>query len=158
MSPPRFSPADFALLGAPAGADEAAVRKAFLQAVKAARPDQGGDPETYREVIAAWRRLNARPTDDDLDVTLELELTPEQAKEGGARLVRLPTGRTVKVTLPAGLRSGRSLRLRRQGLSAPGRWGDAYLTIVVAAAEAPAPEPRPSASDLLRRFSESWAA
>ena len=61
MSQPRFTPADFALLGAPAGADEAAVRKAFLQAVKAARPDQGGDPEHYREVIAAWSRLNARP-------------------------------------------------------------------------------------------------
>jgi curved DNA-binding protein CbpA len=159
MSQPRFNPADFALLGAPAGADEAAVRKSFLQAVKAARPDQGGDPERYREIIAAWRRLNARPADDDLDVTVELEISEAEARDGGARLVPLPTGRTVKVTLPAGLRTGRSVRLRRQGLSAPGRWGDVYLRITVADAAPVEDVPaRPSASDLLRRFAESWAA
>ena len=154
---PRYAPGDFALLGAPAGADESAVRKAFLQAVKAARPDRGGDPERYREIIAAYRRLSPQPVAEDLDVRIRITVSAEQARAGGPRLVRLPTGRTVRVQLPAGMRTGRTLRLRHQGLNAPGRWGDAYLELLVEAAVEPAPQ-RATASDLLRRFSESWAA
>ena len=148
---------DFALLGVAAGADEAALRQAFLEAVKAARPDRGGDPERYREIIAAYRRLEARPRHEDLDVRMDLALEPRQAKDGGPRLVRLPTGRTVRVTVPAGVQTGRTLRLRRQGFSAPGRWGDVYLRIVVAQ-PAPAPDLKPTAADLRRRFAEAWAA
>ena len=155
----RAAPArsDFALLGVAAGADEAALRRAFLEAVKAARPDRGGDPERYREIIAAYRRLEARPEHEDLDVRIELRLEQGQAREGGQRLVRLPTGRTVRVRVPAGVTTGRTLRLRRQGFSAPGRWGDVYLRIVVAE-PAPAPELSPTAADLRRRFAEAWAA
>ena len=159
MSRPRPAPHDFALLGVSAGADEAAVRRAFLQAVKAARPDRGGDPERYRDLIAAYRRLNAPAEHHDLDVRIDLRIEPQQAREGGPKLVRLPTGRTVKVTVPAGVATGRTLRLRRQGLTAPGRWGDVYLRVVVAeAAPAPAAEPRLTAAQLRRRFAESWAA
>jgi DnaJ-class molecular chaperone len=156
------SSSDFALLGVPVGADEAALRQAFLQAVKAARPDRGGDPERYRLVIAAYRRLRRPTSQGELDVRLELTVTAEQASAGGHKLVRLPTGRTVRVTLPAGLRDGRVLRLRHQGFNAPGRWGDAYLTVVVAqpsrAAQRAAEILRPSASVLLRRFAGTWAA
>jgi DnaJ-class molecular chaperone len=164
-------PSDFALLGVPAGADQAAVRHAFLQAVKAARPDRGGDPERYREVIAAYRRL--RPSAlPDLDVHIDLTVEADQARTGGARTVQLPTGRTLRVTLPADLKTGRTLRLRRQGLSAPGRWGDVYLRVIVAepvrsvepislaaeARERAAEMLRPTASVLLRRFAGTWAA
>ena len=154
---------DFALLGVAAGADEAAVRRAFLDAVKAARPDRGGDPEHYRELIAAYRRLNDPAQEPDLDVHIELRVTPHQAREGGSELVRLPTGRTVRVTLPAGLSTGRTLRLRRQGLNAPGRWGDVYLRVTVLEtrrmmAAATEEVQRPSASLLRRRFAEAWAA
>ena len=157
------SPSDFALLGVAAGADETAVRRAFLEAVKAARPDRGGDPERYRELIAAYRRLNDPGQEHDLDLHIELRVTADQARGGGSELVRLPTGKTVRVTLPAGLETGRTLRLRRQGLNAPGRWGDVYLRITVAQSRRMVPptaeaEPRPSASVLLRRFAESWAA
>ena len=163
MRRPAPTPADFALLGVAAGADDTAVRKAFLEAVKANRPDRGGDPERYRDLIAAYRRLNAPGEEHDLNVHIELRLTPDQARDGGVELVRLPTGRTVRVTLPAGLETGRTLRLRRQGLNAPGRWGDVYLRITVAQSRRMVPptaeaEPRPSASVLLRRFAESWAA
>jgi DnaJ-class molecular chaperone len=72
--------------------------------------------------------------------------------------VELPTGRTVRVALPADLKTGRTLRLRRQGLSAPGRWGDVYLRVVVAEPLRAAPPAavdraaqRPSASWLRRR-------
>jgi curved DNA-binding protein len=154
---------DFALLGVAAGADETAVRRAFLQAVKAARPDRGGDPEHYRELIAAYRRLNDPGEEHDLDLHIEIRVTADQARDGGSELVRLPTGKTVRVTLPAGLETGRTLRLRRQGLNAPGRWGDVYLRVEVVQTrrilplETTSPS-RPSASALLRRFSESWAA
>ena len=155
-----MSSSDFALLGVPVGADEAALRQAFLQAVKANRPDRGGDPERYRRIIEAYRRLRPPATQDELDVRLEITLTAEQALAGGPKLVRLPTGRTVRVTLPAALKSGRTLRLRHQGYNAPGRWGDAYLSIVVAeaVAERPVAAPTPTASVLLRRFAGTWAA
>jgi DnaJ-class molecular chaperone len=152
---------DFALLGVPAGADEAAVRQAFLDAVKAARPDRGGDPERYRQVIAAYRRLRPAPA-ADLDIRIDLKVTLDEARGGGAKLVRLPTGRTVRVTLPRELSTGRTLRLRHQGHNAPGRWGDVYLRIVVAeqvsAVERVAEILRPNASVLLRRFAGTWAA
>ena len=154
---------DFALLGVAAGADETAVRRAFLEAVKAARPDRGGDPDRYRDLIAAYRRLNDPGVEPDLDVHIDLRVTPDQARDGGSELVRLPTGRTVRVTLPTGLQTGRTLRLRRQGLNAPGRWGDVYLRVTVLETRrmlAPATEEaqRPSASVLRRRFAELWAA
>ena len=157
------TPSDFALLGVAAGADDTAVRKAFLEAVKAARPDRGGDPDRYRDLIAAYRRLNQPGEEHDLDVHIELKLTPDQAADGGSELVRLPTGRTVRVTLPAGLETGQTLRLRRQGLSGPGRWGDVYLRVTVVQSRgrlAPSTDEmqRPSASELRRRFAESWAA
>ena len=163
------SPSDFALLGVPAGADEAAIRQAFLQAVKSARPDRGGDPERYRDVIAAYRRL--RPlSQPNLDLRIDLEIEPHEARAGGPRVVELPTGRKLRVTLPTDLKTGRTLRLRRQGLSAPGRWGDVYLRVVVAESKpvdlnsarersARATEVlQPTASVLLRRFAGTWAA
>jgi DnaJ-class molecular chaperone len=154
--------ADFALLGAPAGADEAAVRRAFLDAVKAARPDQGGDPGRYREIIAAYRRLQGPSQPDDLDVRLEVKISAELARTGGHKLVSLPDGRRLRVKIPASLDDGDILRLSRQGLNAPGRWGDVYLTLRVAEPVRVVP-PRPPAAPpsterLLRRFQESWAA
>ena len=157
---------DFALLGVPVGADEAALRQAFLQAVKATRPDRGGDPERYRQIIEAWRRLRPPPSQGELDVRLNITVSADQARAGGPKLVRLPTGRTVRVTLPADLRDGRVLRLRHQGHNAPGRWGDAYLTVALAApsraaedaAERVAERLQPTANTLRRRFAETWAA
>lgn len=154
--------ADFVLLGAPAGADEAAVRRAFLEAVKAARPDQGGDPEHYREVIAAYRRLTGSAPPDDLDVRLEIKINAELARAGGHKLVPLPDGRRLRVKIAPGMDDGDILRLSRQGLNAPGRWGDVYLTLRVAEPVRVVP-PRPPAAPpsterLLRRFQDSWAA
>ena len=154
--------ADFALLGAPAGADGAAVRRAFLDAVKAARPDQGGDADHYREVIAAYRRLQGPAGLEDLDVRLEVKINAELARTGGHKLVSLPDGRRLRVKIPCGIDDGDILRLSRQGLNAPGRWGDVYLTLRVAEPVRVVP-PRPPAAPpsterLLRRFQDSWAA
>ena len=155
---------DLILLGAPAGADEAAIRRAFLAAVKAARPDQGGDPERYREIIAAYRRLTPAMGVEDLDVRMDLRISAELARAGGHKLVTLPDGRRLRVKIPSGVAEGRVLRLVRQGMSAPGRWGDVHLTVVLAdpvrvrvVPEAP-PELQPSTRHKLRRFQDSWAA
>jgi hypothetical protein len=154
--------ADFVLLGAPAGADEAAVRRAFLQAVKSARPDQGGDPEQFREVIAAYRRLTDSAPAEDLNVRLEVRINAELARAGGHKLVGLPDGRRLRVKIAPGMEDGDILRLSRQGMNAPGRWGDVYLTLRVAEPVRVVP-PRPavappSTEHLLRRFQDSWAA
>ena len=156
---------DLILLGAPAGADEAAIRRAFLTAVKAARPDQGGDPERYREVIAAYRRLTPSTSHlEDLDVRLELRISAELARTGGHKLVTLPDGRRLRVKIPPAVEAGRVLRLVRQGQSAPGRWGDVHLTVAIAdpvrvrvVPDAP-PALEPSTRHKLRRFQDSWAA
>ena len=73
-SPARIDPAQrtaaLALLGLLEGADGEALKAAFRQAVKAARPDQaGGDAERFRQVIEAYRLLQtaerARPASVD---------------------------------------------------------------------------------------------
>ena len=138
------------------------MRRAFLDAVKAARPDQGGDPERYREVIAAYRRLQGGGGTEDLDVRLEVKINAELARTGGHKLITLPDGRRLRVKVPTGMDDGDILRLSRQGLNAPGRWGDVYLTLRVAEPARVVP-PRPPVVELnterlLRRFQESWAA
>lgn len=154
---------DLILLGAPDQADEAAVRRAFLAAVKAARPDQGGDPDQYREVIAAYKRLNAAPPPDDLDIQMEVKISAELARTGGRKLVTLPDGRRMRIKIPPDVRGGDVLRLSRQGRTAPGRWGDVNLTLAVAppvrirAVPAP-PRLEPSTRAKLQRFQDSWAA
>ena len=154
---------DLILLGAPSGADEAAVRRAFLEAVKAARPDQGGDPERYRDIIAAYKRLTPAP-DADLDIRMEVKISAELARTGGHKLVVLPDGRRMRVKIPAGRTTGDVLRLARQGMTLPGRWGDVHVALLVAeptrtrvVPPAP-PHLEPSVRAKLQRFQDSWAA
>ena len=162
IRPPNPPRSDFALLGVQAGADAEAVRRAFLDAVKAARPDQGGDPERYREVIAAYRRLRESGEPEDLNIRLEVRISAELARTGGHKLVSLPDGRRLRVKIPAQVDGGDILRLSRQGLNAPGRWGDVYLTLSVAepvrVVPPRPPEILPSTERLLRRFQDRWAA
>jgi curved DNA-binding protein len=74
----------------------------------------------------------------DQHATIEVDL--EDAHRGAVREVTLqatggaaaPTERTLRVTLPAGVTEGQSLRLAGQGEAAPGkggRAGDLYLTV-----------------------------
>jgi curved DNA-binding protein len=105
------------ILGVMAGADAAALRAAFNHAVKAAHPDGGGSGEALRLTVDAYRFLDGRTdaTDDDLHFDASaaagaglprLEITPTLAVIGGRLVTRLPDGRRVAITLPAGLRQG----------------------------------------------------
>jgi curved DNA-binding protein len=123
-------------LNGPVEAD--ALKVAFRAAVKAARPDQGGDAERFRRVIAAYRLLQAhgaprlalsapkvRPR--PLPV---VALTPLQAVHGAEIELRLGK-RRLKVSAPAGLRTGEHLRLRGGGEDG----SDLYLAVLIRPAD-----------------------
>lgn len=69
------------------------------------------------------------------DVVIPLTLTPDEARQGGAKRVTLRRNGTVEdviVKVPPGTRDGTRLRLRGKGAVAPGRAaGDAYLTVEI---------------------------
>ena len=112
-------------LAGPVGAE--GLTLAFRAAVKAARPDApGGDAETFRRVIAAYRLLqaqtlalpapagHAKPFIQPPAPAPLLVLTPMQAISGGC--VRMVVGpRTLLVHAPPGVRSGDRIRLKRGG-------------------------------------------
>ncbi|MBU1375946.1 MAG: DnaJ domain-containing protein [Alphaproteobacteria bacterium] len=106
------------VLGVSSASTPAEVRKAFREAAKRAHPDSGGDENSFRQVMDAYQRLQdplgdrlvqtptrARPTPDP-----DLEITPKLALEGGDVDHRMPDGQFIRITLPAGLRSGDKVR------------------------------------------------
>jgi curved DNA-binding protein len=124
----------YALLGLAGPADVEALTAAFRTAIKAARPDTpGGDDARFRKVIAAWRLIQqataplalaapARPI-PPLPV---VGLSPATALNGGVCEVRLGR-RTLRIRVPAGLRSGEHLRLKAAGDGG----ADLYLPVLV---------------------------
>lgn len=124
-----------AVLGLSEGADAAALKVAFRTAVKAARPDQvHGDAGRFRQVIAAYRLIQAhQPARPALAAppvppppSPVLAISPMQAVTGARIQLRLG-GRTVRVAVPPGLRTGDHLRLK--GGAADG--GDLYLPVLI---------------------------
>lgn len=106
------------VLGVTSAATPAEVRQAFREAAKRAHPDAGGDEGAFRQVVDAFRRLQD-PLDDRFTATPvrpratpdpDLEISPLLALEGGDVDHRLPDGKTIRITLPAGLRSGDKVR------------------------------------------------
>jgi len=68
-----------------------------------------------------------------LDLSVALTVTLEEAVKGAEKHVRLPTGKELKVRIPAGVISGQQIRLKGQGHEAQGhRPGDALITVTVA--------------------------
>src|SRR5258705_6264725 len=105
-------------VGPLAGAGE--LRRAFREAAKRAHPDRpGGGAERFRQVVAAYHRLQGlqpaaeriiqppapRPPEPGV-----LTIGPLVALRGGSVEHRLPDGRRVRLGLPAGLRSGDTVR------------------------------------------------
>jgi DnaJ-class molecular chaperone len=66
------------------------------------------------------------------DIAASLTVTLAEAARGANKRVRLPTGKEVEVTIPAGITDGRTIRLRGQGFSSGRAAGDALVTIRVA--------------------------
>lgn len=72
------------------------------------------------------------PPGEDLQASLTVTL--EEAVNGATKRVAMPTGKTLDVTIPAGIEEGKSIRLKGQGNPSPfgGAAGDAIVTIHIA--------------------------
>src|SRR3954454_1701125 len=69
----------------------------------------------------------------DLDVTVAMTVTLEEAVNGAEKRMRLPNGRELNVKVPAGVSAGQQIRLKGQGETAQGhRPGDLLITVNIA--------------------------
>lgn len=69
----------------------------------------------------------------DLDLSVAMTVSLEEAVNGAEKRVRLPSGKELNVKIPAGVTSGQQIRLKGQGESAPGhRPGDLMITVSIA--------------------------
>jgi DnaJ-class molecular chaperone len=69
----------------------------------------------------------------DLDVSVAMTVSLEEAAGGTEKRVRLPTGKELNVKIPAGVSAGQQIRLKGQGETAPGHPpGDLLITISIA--------------------------
>jgi DnaJ-class molecular chaperone len=69
----------------------------------------------------------------DLDLSVAMTVSLEEAVKGAEKRVRLPTGKELNVKIPAGVTNGQQIRLKGQGETAPGhRPGDLLITVSIA--------------------------
>lgn len=112
-----------ALLGLTGAVDGSTLTATFRKAIKAARPDlPGGDETRFRRTIAAWRLLQAHaakplslagPSTRQVALPV-VAISPLQAVRGGKTTVKYE-GRTLRVSLAPGLRTGDEVRLKGAG-------------------------------------------
>jgi DnaJ-class molecular chaperone len=88
--------------------------------------------------MAGGRRGRARgqgtppPRGDDVNVNVTISLA--EAAKGTAARVTIPDGRTLEISVPAGIEDGKQIRLKRQGQPSHfgGEPGDAMVTVQIA--------------------------
>ncbi len=88
--------------------------------------------------MAGGRRGRARgqgtppPRGDDVNVNVTISLA--EAAKGTAARVTMPDGRTLEISVPAGIEDGKQIRLKRQGQPSHfgGEPGDAMVTVQIA--------------------------
>src|ERR1700756_3331742 len=69
----------------------------------------------------------------DLDLSVSMTVSLEEAVKGGEKRVRLPTGKELNVKIPAGVVAGQQIRLKGQGDTSPGHApGDLLITVSIA--------------------------
>src|SRR3954452_6019766 len=69
----------------------------------------------------------------DLDLSVAMAVSLEEAVKGAEKRVRLPSGKELNVKIPAGVTAGQQIRLKGQGETAPGhRPGDVLITVNIA--------------------------
>jgi curved DNA-binding protein len=118
--PPISLKAARELLGVGPLASQADLRRAFREAAKAAHPDRpGGDEHRFRQVVAAYQRLQPLPRPSDrffqppaprAPEPAILAISPLVALRGGGVAHTLSDGRRIRVKLPPGLRAGDVVR------------------------------------------------
>lgn len=101
-----------------------------------ARQGEGFDADLFETLFGQQGRFRQGPM-PGVDRHAKLAISLEEAYQGGAKMIQLPTAegapRTIKVNIPAGVRSGQSIRLA--GLGEPGMAGgaagDLYITVEI---------------------------
>jgi DnaJ-class molecular chaperone len=89
---------------------------------RGARPGAGGTFEFDPGSIAL-----------DLDLSVAMTVSLEEAVQGAEKRVRLPTGKELNVKIPAGVTAGQQIRLKGQGETAAGHPpGDLLITVSIA--------------------------
>src|SRR6202167_5487329 len=69
----------------------------------------------------------------DLDLSVAMTVSLEEAVRGAEKRVRVPTGKALNVRIPAGVAAGQQIRLKGQGETAPGHPpGDLLITVSIA--------------------------
>ena len=90
------------------------------------------DQDILSELFGGGRRGRARPqAGKGEDVSVSIAVPLATIASGGSVRVALPTGRTLDVTVPAGIEDGKSIRLRGQGHAGVhgGPAGDVIVTV-----------------------------
>jgi molecular chaperone DnaJ/curved DNA-binding protein len=76
------------------------------------------------------RQRSRHRSGQDIETTLRLSF--KEALEGGRKQVELPTGESIRLKIPDGVRDGTKIRLRGRGQAGPtGERGDLYVTFDV---------------------------
>ena len=80
-------------------------------------------------------RARHAPHQQGEDLQASLSVTLDEAVRGATKRVAMPTGKTLDVTIPAGIEDGKQVRLKGQGNPSPsgGPPGDAIVTVKIAA-------------------------
>jgi curved DNA-binding protein len=129
------------MLGVGAAASPGELRRAFRNRAKAAHPDRpSGDAEAFRRLVQAYETLRSGP---GLDTPIRqppsvqthratdaatLNVSPTLAVQGGVLEHVMGDGRRLRITVPAGLRSGDRVRAGGELLTAAVR-GDGRLIV-----------------------------
>jgi DnaJ-class molecular chaperone len=95
----------------------------------------GAGAFSFDDIISEILGRGRRESEERLgDVSQALRLSFVEAALGGKRRITAPDGRSVDITVPAGIESGQTLRLKGQGPRGPRGVppGDLYLDIEVA--------------------------
>jgi molecular chaperone DnaJ/curved DNA-binding protein len=92
---------------------------------------RGQDPfSQQRGQRRGQRRQRQAQGGRDIETTLRLSF--EEALEGGRKPVELPTGESIRLKIPQGVRDGTKIRLRGRGQAGPtGERGNLYVTFEV---------------------------
>lgn len=93
---------------------------------------RGQDPFTQQRGRRRQRQGGRQPSGQDIETKLHLSF--EEALEGGRKKVELPTGESIRLNIPQGVRNGYKIRLRGRGHRSPqpsGDRGDLYVTFEV---------------------------
>jgi curved DNA-binding protein len=146
-SPETLTPLEArAILGLAPDAGPETLIGAFRAAAKRAHPDQGGDADSFRRVLEAYRLLQTRPLlpaptafAAPTEVEPYVEISAQVALVGGEVETTLEDGKRARVRIPAGARHGDTLKAGERRLrvriasdeALQARGSDLWFTVTV---------------------------